>query len=171
MTIVAAGLEIIGGQGIQARILARELERKGYRVTFVPIHWGVLVHPWLRLPHEMVVPSQYLADVFARYGYRTRVLRNALDVSRFDFREGSLSEPHVVSTRNLEPCYRIDNTVRAFAILRERFPLAKLTIVAEGREAATLQALAGSLGGNGIRFVGRINRKRYCGCWTRSSCS
>jgi len=238
VAIVAAGLEIIGGQGIQARILARELETEGFRVTFVPIHprlprwlagarripivrtvvnqlaylpslrvlskadvvhvfaasywsfllaplpailagrllgkrvilnyhsgeaddhlahWGMLVHPWLPLAHEIVVPSQYLADVFARYGYRTRVVRNVLDVSRFDFRERSLSVPHLVSTRNLEPYYRVDNTIRAFAILRERFPLAKLTIVGEGREAPSLRALAGSLGGNGIRFVGRID--------------
>ena len=29
-------------------------------------HWGVLVHPWLRLADVIVVPSEYLAGVFAR---------------------------------------------------------------------------------------------------------
>jgi glycosyltransferase involved in cell wall biosynthesis len=34
VAIVAAGVEIIGGQGIQARILARELEAERYRIPF-----------------------------------------------------------------------------------------------------------------------------------------
>ena len=33
-------------------------------------HWGPLVHPWLRLVDDIVVPSAYLQDVFARHGYR-----------------------------------------------------------------------------------------------------
>ena len=32
-------------------------------------NWGALVHPWLQLAHDIVVPSEYLRDVFARYGY------------------------------------------------------------------------------------------------------
>jgi glycosyltransferase involved in cell wall biosynthesis len=118
--------------------------------------WGVLVHPWLRMAHEIVVPSRYLSDVFARYGYRTRVVHNVLDVSRFRFRERSLSGPNLVSTRNLEPYYRIDNTIRAFVLLRERFPGARLTIIGEGSEAPMLHDLAHSLGGDGISFVGRM---------------
>src|SRR5262245_46190120 len=35
--------------------------------------WSALVHPWLRLVDEIVVPSAYLADVFVRYGHSTRV--------------------------------------------------------------------------------------------------
>ena len=44
-------------------------------------------HPWLRLADEIVVPSRYLQDVFARHGYHTRVVRNVVDVGRFAYRE------------------------------------------------------------------------------------
>jgi glycosyltransferase involved in cell wall biosynthesis len=237
VAIVAPRLENIGGQGIQAAILARGLASEGCRVTFVPIdpppprlvagvrrvpflrtlvnqmgylpslralreadvvhvfaasywsfllaplpavlagrmlgkrvilnyhsgeaddhlaRWGLLVHPWLHLPHEIVVPSPYLAEVFARYGYQTRVVRNVVDVSRFSFRERSLQVPNLVSTRNLHPYYRIDNTLRAYMLLRNRFPQAKLTLIGEGSEEPMLRALARSLGGDGIRFLGRL---------------
>src|SRR5712692_260048 len=38
--------------------------------------WGWLVHPWLQLADEIVVPSAYLARVFARHGYSVRVIPN-----------------------------------------------------------------------------------------------
>src|SRR6266436_2978630 len=48
--------------------------------------WGLLVHPWLRLAHEIVVPSEYLREVFARHGYRARVVPNVVDTSHFCYR-------------------------------------------------------------------------------------
>ena len=168
IAIVAAGPDIVGGQGVQAQSLVEALERDGYAVTFVPIdvrfprplqwarrmrgfrtlinqllyvpslarlassdvahvfsasywsfllapvpamaaarllnkrvvlhyhsgeaddhlaRWGALVHPWLRLAHEIVVPSTYLQQVFARYGYATRVIPNIVDVTSFRYRE------------------------------------------------------------------------------------
>src|ERR1051326_7869627 len=149
IALVAARMDILGGQGVQAETLSAELASAGYDVRFVPINprfptslewlrrkpylrtamnqlvylptlarlrhvdvvhvfsasywsfllapvpamlaarlfskrvvlnyhsgeaedhlarWGVFVHPWLRLAHEIVVPSQYLRKVFARFG-------------------------------------------------------------------------------------------------------
>ena len=42
--------------------------------------WGNLVHPWLRLADEIVVPSVYLQEVFARFGHRARVIRDRKSV-------------------------------------------------------------------------------------------
>ena len=67
--------------------------------------WGIFVHPWLRFAHEIVVPSQYLRDVFARYGYRSRVVPNVVDLSRFRYRERIALRPRLLSTRNLESHY------------------------------------------------------------------
>ena len=43
-------------------------------------HWGPLVHPWLGLAHDLVVPSPYLRMVFAQHGYSARVVPNVVDV-------------------------------------------------------------------------------------------
>src|SRR5258705_6447413 len=160
IAIVAASLDILGGQGVQAHSLIRALTRDGYPVTLIPInprfprglqwvrrvkflrtllnlwlylpslirlasvdvvhvfsasyvsfllgpapaitvahllrkrvvlhyhsgeaddhlaHWGRLVHPWLRLSDVIVVPSEYLAGIFAGHGYQTRVIHNVVD--------------------------------------------------------------------------------------------
>lgn len=119
-------------------------------------HWGALVHPWLQLAHEIVVPSEYLRRVFARYGYRSRVIANIVDTSRFRFRARSALRPRLLCTRNFEPHYRVDVTIEAFALLRQRYPEATLTLAGVGSEEQRLRRLAALLAPRGIRFVGRV---------------
>jgi glycosyltransferase involved in cell wall biosynthesis len=120
--------------------------------------WGMLVHPWLRLADALVVPSLYLREVFAAHGYATRLIPNVIETERFRFRARAPLEPRFVSTRNLDPGYRVDVTLRAFALLRERFPEATLLIAGCGREEERLRALAQDLGPQGIRFLGALDR-------------
>ena len=127
--------------------------------------WGALVHPWLRLVDEIVVPSDYLQGVFEHHGYRVRVIRNVLDTSRFRYRERLPLRPHLLSTRNLESYYRVDNTLEAFALLKARFPAATLTIAGYGREESRLRRLAASLGSGGISFVGRVSTEDIPGLY------
>ncbi len=118
--------------------------------------WGLLVHPWLRLADEIVVPSEYLRAVFARHGYRTRVIRNVVDTSRFHYRERSPLRPRFLSTRNLDQYYRVDITLEAFARVKARCPDATLTVAGYGPEEGRLRRLAASLAVTGIRFIGRV---------------
>jgi glycosyltransferase involved in cell wall biosynthesis len=119
-------------------------------------HWGKRVHPWLRAADEIVVPSEYLRAVFARHGYRARVVRNALDLSRFTYRERRLLRPRLLSTRNLESHYGVDTTIEAFAMLKRRYPEATLTVAGAGSEERRLRALARAMCGGGVRFLGRV---------------
>ena len=119
--------------------------------------WGALVHPWLALAHEIVVPSEYLRAVFARYGYPARAVPNLVDTTRFQYRDRMPPHARFLSARNLEPYYRVDVTLEAFALVRERFPSATLTIAGDGSERGRLVRRAAALGERGIRFVGRVN--------------
>jgi glycosyltransferase involved in cell wall biosynthesis len=119
-------------------------------------HWGVRVHPWLRMADEIVVPSQYLHEVFARHGYQTRVVKNVVDTARFAYRERSSLKPRLLSVRNFEPHYRVEDVIRAFPLVKARYPEATLTVAGYGSEETKLHALAESLGVAGIRFVGRV---------------
>lgn len=237
--MIAASLDIVGGQEVQAKILCEELRRQGCAVTFIPINpafprplkrmrgwrylrtvlnemlylpslrqlrnvdvvhifsasywsfllaplpalvaakafgkrvilnyhsgeaadhlrrWGALVHPWLKLADEVVVPSNYLAQVFADHGYRTRVIHNVVDTSRYRFRERKPLRPRLLSTRNLEAIYRIDNTIEAFALLKARHPEVTLTIAGSGSEGDRLRRLAAPFG-DAVRFIGRVEPK------------
>ena len=237
VTLVAAGLDILGGHAVEARILIEALRGDGYAVDFLPItrrfpaglrwvrrvryartilnealylmslgklrradvvhvfsasYWSFLLapapamlvarilgkhvvlhyhsgeaadhlarwrrrtHPFLRLAHEIVVPSKYLRDIFARYDYRVRVIPNVVDTSRFAYRARRRPRPRLLSTRNLEPHYRVDATLVAFALLRARYPDATLTVAGTGSQEGSLRWRAALLAGDAVRFVGRV---------------
>ena len=119
--------------------------------------WGAAVHPWLRRADAIAVPSEYLREAFARHGYDARVIPNVVDVTRFAFRDRPALAPRLLSNRNLEPGYRVDVILRAFARLRAAHPEATLTVIGTGGQAAPLQALADRLGVAGaVRFLGRV---------------
>jgi L-malate glycosyltransferase len=147
---------------LPAILTARSLGKRvvlHYHSGEAPDHlarWGLLVHPWLHLVDEIVVPSEYLQSVFSRHGYRTRVIRNIVDISRFGYKERRSLHPRLLSTRNLEPHYRVDNTLEAFARVKVRYPEATLTVAGCGSEEDRLRELAASFGVDGIRFAGRI---------------
>lgn len=119
--------------------------------------WRRTVRPFLRLVDEIVVPSSYLERVFASHGYRTRVIPNCIDISRFQYRERPFPQPRLLSVRNLEDHYRVDTTINAFARLKERFPEATLTIAGDGSDARMLRAVADELGVSGIHFLGSVD--------------
>ncbi len=235
IAVIAPSLDILGGQGVQAKSLMEALKDAGFNVLFIPINprfprwlqwlraipvlrtlvnqllyipslrhvrraqvvhvfsasywsfliapvpailaarlfrkpvvlnyhsgeaadhlqnWGWGVHPWLRLVTEIVVPSPYLEDVFARHGYSTRVIRNMIDTSSFRYRERVPLRPRLLSARNLESHYRVDNTLKAFALVQKECPDATLVIAGYGSQETALRAMAQGM--LGVTFVGRV---------------
>ena len=241
VAIVAASLEILGGQGIQATALARRLESEGWDVRFLPVNprfpqrlqairdwpyvrtvvnealylpslaalrevdrvhvfsasywsfllgpapaivaakalgkrvvlnyhsgeaedhlsrWGLGIHPYLRLADEIVVPSEFLREVFARHGYTARVIPNIVDTRQFRYRERNPLRPSLLSTRNLEAYYSVDTVIEAFARVQQACPEATLTVAGYGSQEGYLRALAAGLGVSGVQFVGRVEPDR-----------
>ncbi len=120
--------------------------------------WRGLVHPWLGLAHRIVVPSEYLRQVFEEHGYRAHVVPNVVDTALFVYRERDALQPRFLSTRMLEPNYGVDVVVRAFALVKSEYPEATLVITGSGSEEARLRQLA--RGTAGITFVGRVRPAR-----------
>jgi L-malate glycosyltransferase len=119
-------------------------------------NWGMLVHPWLRFTDEIVVPSRYLEEVFAHYGYRVRVIPNVVDTSLYAYRDRAPLRPRLLSARNLEPHYCVENTLEAFRLIRSDFPDATITVAGGGTEEPRLRRLAESFRMSGVRFVGHV---------------
>ena len=115
----------------------------------------------LRWADDVIVPSQFLKDVFEKFGARARVVPNIIDLDRFrPSSQGSLngSGPRVLIARNLEPIYDIETGIRAFATLRGSFREATLDVAGSGPERKRLEALAGELGlSDAVRFLGRVD--------------
>jgi glycosyltransferase involved in cell wall biosynthesis len=134
--------------------------RGGEAASFLEqsVRW---VRPSLDAASLLAVPSGFLHDVFARFGIRSEVLPNVVDLSRFRFAPREKHDaPHLVVTRNLEALYDIPTALRAFARVREHFPRARLSIAGTGPERERLGVLAASLGvAEAVRFTGRLARE------------
>jgi glycosyltransferase involved in cell wall biosynthesis/peptidoglycan/xylan/chitin deacetylase (PgdA/CDA1 family) len=117
-------------------------------------NWGSLVHPWLRLAHQIVVPSDYVRREFARHGYEARVVRNVVDTTRFGYRLRNPLGPRLLSTRSLEPSYRVDLILSAFALVRMERKDATLTVAGGGSEEGRLKAMAEAM--SGVTFLGPV---------------
>ena len=107
-----------------------------------------------------ITPSAFLQRVFAKHGLSAEIIPNIIDLSRFAARPPlPLAEgPHLIVTRNLEVIYDIPTALRAFAAVRARHPMARLTVAGSGPELPALQRLSSELGlGDAVTFSGRID--------------
>jgi len=112
--------------------------------------------PTIRWADEVVVPSGYLVDVFARYGLQARAIHNIVELDRFSFRERHPLRPIFLTSRLLEPLYNVPCVLRAFAIIQQRYPEATLTVAADGFLRAALEALSRELQLRDCEFIGFV---------------
>jgi glycosyltransferase involved in cell wall biosynthesis len=146
---------------IPALAMARLYGRKSilnYRSGEAEDHlenWRTAI-PTIRWATEVVVPSGYLVDVFARHGLRARAINNIVELERFSFRERNPLRPIFLTSRLLEPLYNVACVLRAFGIIQERHPEARLTVAADGWLRNYLEALARGLKLRNCKFIGFV---------------
>ena len=122
--------------------------------------WWAPVLRWaLRRVTLLVFPSTYLRDLFRRHGFEGVVVPNVVDTSAFTYRSPDPVRPRLVCARALESLYGVDNTLRAFALIRAQVPQVILDIYGTGSAARALQRSARELGADGIRFHGAVARR------------
>src|SRR5689334_12947187 len=118
--------------------------------------WRRTALPTIRMVDRVVVPSGYLVDVFAGFDVRAESIFNFVDTDRFRFRARVPLRPVFLSNRNHEPLYNVACTLRAFAIIQQQVPTARLIVAGDGSQRAMLEALAGSLELRNVEFAGRV---------------
>ena len=104
--------------------------------------WKLTAKPTMKMFDEIVVPSQFLADVFAKFDLKAQVVSNFIDTETFTFRERKPLRPIFLSNRNLDLHYNVGDILRAFQIIQNRFPEARLIVAGYGREEQALKSLA-----------------------------
>ena len=119
-------------------------------------NWRWTAIPTIRLADAIIVPSDYLVEVFARFDLQARAIFNIVELERFSFRERRPLYPVFLTSRLLEPLYNVGCVLRAFAMIQQRFPEARLTVAGDGWQRAELEELAHQLGLRHIEFIGRV---------------
>lgn len=112
--------------------------------------------PVIRRADVIVAPSEYLVDVFAKFGLRARPVFNIIDVDRFHYRERRQLRPVFLTNRILEPLYNVGCILRAFALIQRHYPDASLTIAHDGICRPALETLAHELELRNTRFIGGV---------------
>jgi glycosyltransferase involved in cell wall biosynthesis len=131
------------------------------------------VEKWLRTAAAVVVPSDFLKDVFAQYGVAAEVVPNVVDLEKFSPGSESVNGggpvrrspgeggPRLLIARHLEPIYDIETGIRALQILRQRYPTAVLDVAGSGPDRERLERLSGELGvTRSVRFLGQVENER-----------
>jgi len=119
-------------------------------------HWP-MARRLMRLATSIVVPSDYLVDAFARFGLCATRIHNVAEAHSVPYRHRPRPGPVFLHTRGLASEYNPACTLRAFAIVQQRYPEARLTIAHHGPLRPTLEALARSLGLRQTQFIGSVS--------------
>lgn len=114
----------------------------------------------LRRADKVLVPSSYLVDVFREFGVSAEAISNVVDPTLFSYRSRAPLRPLLLCSRNLEPCYGIDNVLQAFAEVQKTFPEARLWLLGEGSQATSIRRLIADLKLTGVEMPGRVPRER-----------
>jgi L-malate glycosyltransferase len=117
--------------------------------------WRRTAIPGMRVADAIVVPSGYLVDVFARHGLEARPIFNFVEAERIPYRRRPSPRPVFLSNRNLEALYNVECVLRAFVVIQRAIPEARLIVVGDGSQRASLETLARTLGLSNVEFRGR----------------
>jgi glycosyltransferase involved in cell wall biosynthesis len=119
-------------------------------------HWPI-ARRLMRLATTIIVPSDYLVDVFARFGFRATRIHNVAETQALHYRGRPRPRPVFLHNRGLASEYNPACTLRAFALIQQRYPEARLTIAHDGPLRKELEALAASLGLRQTKFIGCVS--------------
>ena len=143
-----------------AIILARLMGRPvilNYRDGRAADHIGAPWVQWvLRRASVLIFPSGFLRDVFRRFGLDGEVISNVVDTERFQFRRRDPLQPSLISSRLLEELYAVENTLRAFALLRATYPEARLIVIGGGDQEERLRSIVRDEAIGGVEFHGAV---------------
>ena len=120
-------------------------------------HWP-MARRLMRLATTIVVPSDYLVEVFARFGLRATRIHNVAETEWLPYRHRDLPRPVFLHNRGLSAEYNPACTLLAFAIIQQRYPTARLTVAHDGPLRPQLETLARTLGLRQTQFVGSVSR-------------
>jgi phosphatidyl-myo-inositol dimannoside synthase len=129
---------------------------------------------------RVIVPSRYSAsvarEVYAIPDAKLAIVPEPIDLAdwrrRFAEAAGPKAErPTILSVARMYPRKRLEDLLRAAAILRARIPAAQIRIVGEGPESARLRLVHRELGlGDAVVLLGEVSRSRLAVEYTIAHC-
>jgi len=118
--------------------------------------WPRTSVPTLLRADAVVTPSGYLVEVFSRFGIPAESIANFVDPASVRYRRRESLRPVFLANRNFQALYNVPCVLRAFAIIQRRFPEARLIVIGDGPERATVHGVARELRLTNVEFLGAV---------------
>jgi L-malate glycosyltransferase len=118
--------------------------------------WGWHAKPLIRLAQDVIVPTAYLMEVFAKHGIRAVAIANHVNVTAMAVRHRTEVRPNFFSNRNFEVHYNVCAIIDAFAHVQAEYPQATLVVAGNGSLRGALEAQVAALGLRHVRFTGPV---------------
>ncbi len=122
--------------------------------------WKKTAQPTMKMFDEIIVPSQFLVDVFAKFDLRATAIFNFVESDKFVFRTRNPLQPVFLSNRNFEAHYQVGDVLRAFQLIQKEFTEAELIVAGYGSEELRLKKLAAELKLKNTTFPGRVEQEQ-----------
>jgi glycosyltransferase involved in cell wall biosynthesis len=113
----------------------------------------------LRAADRIVVPSPYLVDVFKDFDLRAQAVPNIVDEARLSYHSRTPLRPRLVCTRGFHPYYSVDAVVRAFRLVKNNFPEARLCLLGNGSMETEIRSLVNKLELADVEYIGAVPHK------------
>jgi glycosyltransferase involved in cell wall biosynthesis len=113
---------------------------------------------FLNRTDQNIVLSGFLEKEFHLYGLKYKVIPNVVENS-FPFREKKELSPNYISVRSLYKLYNIECIIKAFQLVVDVIPYAKLTILGDGPDKSRLESFVNAQKIANIHFVGRVRNE------------
>ncbi|MEO6529205.1 MAG: glycosyltransferase family 4 protein [Gemmatimonadaceae bacterium] len=126
--------------------------------------WPRTSVPTLLRADTVVTPSQYLVDVFSRFGVRAESIANFVDQNSVRYRRRDSLRPVFLANRNFQALYNVPCVLRAFALIQQRHPEARLIVIGDGPERDSVHGVARALALANVEFLGAV-RPSEMGRW------
>ncbi len=131
--------------------------------------WKRFVVPVFKSVDVLVVPSAFLQEVFSRcLGLESSILPNIADTEVFSFKQRDTFRPLLVVSRQLEPLYNHETILKAFRIVKARFPEARLSVAGEGSEKSRLEKLCDDWDLKDVNFLGAMTHEQLARVYAAS---
>jgi glycosyltransferase involved in cell wall biosynthesis len=114
----------------------------------------------------VAVPSAYLVEILAKFHLQATVIFNIVDITQFSFRPRPNPAPRFLHNRGLEPHYNVECSIRAFAVVQNRYPDATFDIAHDGSSRASLENLVSRLRLKNVRFLGKLDQRAMRGLYS-----
>ncbi len=111
-----------------------------------------------------VTPSSYLKEAFEKRGYQTRLIPNNIELEKYPFKLREKLAPKLLYVRSFAKIYNTKMAIRAFEIVKKKYPDAVLTMVGPDRDGSLeeTKAFAKELGlEDSVTFTGGLSKEEW----------